>query len=318
MNDRGFKRPLDVWFDNIIGILELNMDPDLKWIEILSARIYPDDAMSFIVHTQSFYLTICSPSDKTDEFLLTQNAYSMHERPVSHTVNPITGKVLREAYAEFHVFAPIAPRLIFVLRNLALPDPLEDADSAIGEWRESLLRELKLQHNHPESISSMLEDLPVNKALNSYSKVVNGKLVPIGEGPKGATDGFCFRFFPITTTHVNKINSLMLEESYKSSLIVFKSEPGARKMLENYLKDAGAFNVLDPVGNHRRRECIKKLKRAATLLGSNIAPPGPTESSGTEPEISGLGIDKVLELFRKDEKATLLYKEFSRTPPPFR
>ena len=72
MRKKGFKKPLDVWFDNINAMLEVKMDPQMKWMEWLREHAYPDDAMWFIAHCQMMYLALCTPSNPNDEFLLTQ------------------------------------------------------------------------------------------------------------------------------------------------------------------------------------------------------------------------------------------------------
>ena len=46
MREKGFARPVDVWFDNIKAILELKMDPNREWMGKLMNRIYPDDAVT--------------------------------------------------------------------------------------------------------------------------------------------------------------------------------------------------------------------------------------------------------------------------------
>ena len=45
MAEKGFTRPVDVWFDNIKAIVELEMDPELKWMSKLPKRMYRSDAM---------------------------------------------------------------------------------------------------------------------------------------------------------------------------------------------------------------------------------------------------------------------------------
>lgn len=81
MDEKGFKTPSDVWFDNIKGMLELKMDVKGDWMKELPARIYPDDANWFIMHTQMMYLALCTPTNKDQEFLLTENAYGVYEGP---------------------------------------------------------------------------------------------------------------------------------------------------------------------------------------------------------------------------------------------
>src|ERR1700722_4029082 len=83
MREKGYQKPIDVWFDNIKVMLELKMDPEGEWMEELRKRVYPDDAEMYIAHTQMMYLALCTPSAKDDEFLLTENAYNIHEGPKS-------------------------------------------------------------------------------------------------------------------------------------------------------------------------------------------------------------------------------------------
>lgn len=45
MVKKGFVRPLDVWFDNIKAIVELEMDPGMKWMSELKERMYMSDEM---------------------------------------------------------------------------------------------------------------------------------------------------------------------------------------------------------------------------------------------------------------------------------
>ena len=105
MRRKGFKKPVDVWFDNINAMLELKMDPELKWMEWLQEHAYPDDAKWFIAHLQMQYLALCTPSGQGDEFLLLQNAYSIHEGPVSWSIDPITKELVPGYYTELHTFS---------------------------------------------------------------------------------------------------------------------------------------------------------------------------------------------------------------------
>lgn len=114
MREKGFERPVDIWFDNITAMLELKMDLNLDWIKKLEDRIYPDDVKWFSAHTQMMYLALCTPSGQ-EEFLLTENAYSIHEGPCSFTMSPDSSKKIPGSYTEFHVFAVISPKLVMVL-----------------------------------------------------------------------------------------------------------------------------------------------------------------------------------------------------------
>ena len=266
MREKGYKRPVDVWFDNIKVLVDLKMDPEMKWANELMERIYPEDAMWAISNMQNMYLSICTPSSQEDEFLLTENSYSIHEGPNSP-----------RAYTEFHVFAVISPKLIMVLRSFLLPVPEEDQDPNIKEWRQKAYALNAAQHIHPSHANSCLQDLPVRKARNSYSQVVNDRVIWTNGNDRKLRpdDKFCFEFFPITTTHVNKINSIMLEESHSISTIAFKSKSSARKALEFHLttpivQNEFGKNVFETLDDPRL-VCYKKLEQAAKQLGSDIA-----------------------------------------------
>jgi Protein of unknown function (DUF4238) len=191
-------------------------------MEELKQRAYPDDAQWFITHEQRMYLAFCTPEGKDDVFILTENAYGIHEGPVSVKIDPITGEETMTAYTEFHVLAVIAPRLTIVLRSMLLPNLEEDVNEDIKLLRETMYQWNANWHNFPPTANSLLEDLPVSKASNSYTRLVYGQrvLVEGEDGSRSSHHKFCFRFFPISDTHVNKINSIMLEESHNISKIV--------------------------------------------------------------------------------------------------
>lgn len=276
MREKGFKRPVDVWFDNIKAMLELKMDPELEWMEKLMDRIYPDDAKWYIAHTQMMYLALCTPSGQ-DEFLLTENAYSIHEGPASFLINRDTGETTLTSYTEFHIFAVISPKLIMVLRSCLLPVLEEDSDEEIKRWRETMYQLNAIQHVQPLNANSALEDLPVTKARNSYTRLVDGRITLLDgeDGSFRSYHKFCFRFFPISAEHVNKINGMMLEESYNTSKIVFKSKLGLRKTLEYYLSTpckrnkSYSFKIVGDAPNDPKLVCLKKLEQLAKQLGSN-------------------------------------------------
>jgi len=287
MQEHGFKKPVDVWFDNIKGMLDLKMEPDGRWISDLQERIYPDDAQWFIAHTQMMYLAFCTTSIDDDEFLLTENAYSIHEGPNSYRLDPQTGEHIPTAYTEYHVFAVISPKLIMVLRSVLLPVPEEDNNKKIDDWRKSMYKLNIDQHSYPMLSGSVLADLPITKASNSYSKIVDDGIALL-EGEDGtprADHKFCFRFFPLGTDHVNKINTIMLEESTRISHIVFRSYSGARKVFEHYLSlpvESGfkyVPNVPD-VSDDPRVVFLKKLEKAVKQMGSSVT--ASYQTQGTE------------------------------------
>ena len=276
MREKGYQRPVDVWFANIKAILELKMDPKGEWMTELKKRVYPDDAEWCIAHMQMMYLALCTPSGQDDEFLLTENAYSIHEGPVSLIIDPDTGESTEGPYTEFHVFAVISPKLIIVLRSFMFPVAEEDTNENIRRFRETVLWQNAIQHNDPLRSKSILEDLPITKARNSYSRVVDGRLVLLDgeDGSHRSDHKFCFRFFPISTEHVNKMNRVMLNESYRISTIVFGSQLGLRKTLEYYLsiperEKTYDFDIVGAGPDDPRLACLKKLEQAAKQLGSD-------------------------------------------------
>ena len=252
MEKRGFKKPVDVWFDNIHNMLDLKIDPEKKWMSYLMDKVYPDDAKWFIAHSQMMYLALCTPSKKDDEFLLTENAYSIHEGPMFFRVDPITNEEATGAYTELHVFAVISPKLMMVLRSFILPVIEEDDDEETRTWREEMHSLNAVQYG-AQKLHSILEDLPITKARNSYTKLVNGRIVPLDRGGRSPrlNDKFSFRFFPISTDHTQRINSIMLDNSYSISRIAFKSQSSARITLEYYLRTTYSVD-----GKQCRRETV--------------------------------------------------------------
>ena len=323
MQEKGFKKPIDVWFNNIKGMLELEMDLKDKWIRELRDRIYPDDAMWFIANTQMNYLAFCTASNKDDEFLLTENLYNIYEGPSSYATNPETGENTLKAYTEYHTFSIISPKLVMVLRNFILPVPEEDSDERMKEWRRAWYENSIRQHNDPLRAGSKLLDLPIAKARNSYTRFEEGKLV-LKEGEDGsrrAYHKFCFCFFPISTDHVNKINSIMLEESHSISTITFKSKLGARKALEYYLgmprNHPGLYSYrhFGDVPDNLGRLFIKKLEQALEKLGSVTVAADKLQKPKSDPEDALDILSEMLEkaLPKEPSETMKLYMKLGRS-----
>lgn len=317
MQHRGFQRPLDVWLNNIKAILEIKIDAGCKWEKVLLQKAYPHDATEFIVHTRLFYLSFCSPSNQDDEFLMTENSYGIHEGPKSTMVDPNSGKVLLTFYTEYHTFAHIAPNLTMILRSFLLPSPGDDSSEDI---RESLktLRDFNISmHDFPERATSFLKDLPVAKARNSYTKMVNGRVVPRREGSVlRPNDKFYFHIFRISTDHVDKINMTLLDEAWPTSLILFKTERSARSALEHYLSldtlsTSHGLKLIFPGTETLRETYFHNLEDAVKLLNGNVSASyrfddGTLEGVLTRDEDQLIGLvsqnDEVLEAYYKISK----------------
>ena len=219
MEEMGFKTPRDVWFANIRAFLEVKLDEDwVNAMEELSKRAYPSDARWFFMHIQGFFITFCTPKRTDDEFILTQNVYGVFEGPTS--AGPWT---------DYHRFAPVSSKIMVVLRRnlLALEDEDEERQMLL-DWNESM-------GLNPDEAGSWLEDLPVSKARNSYSQVVDGRVQLHPTKMSRDKHIFYFPFFPLDHEHVQKINMICLENAYDTEAIVYKSRESLRTALEFYL-----------------------------------------------------------------------------------
>jgi hypothetical protein len=222
MREKGFKKPVDVWFHNLEAFIDLQMDPELKWMHAITKRAYPEDAMWFVNNVQMKFLCFCTPKDPEDEFMLTENSYGVFE-----------GCTNRRAWTDFHIFAPVSPRLMIVLRSLLMPSGYDNGEAE----RLLQLQEIQRVQNplDPGSVRSWLEDLPVKKALNNYSKIVDGKAVLLPTRVRPENHKFYFKFFPIESEHVQKMNIIFLENAFGTKSILFKSKLALRRALEAFL-----------------------------------------------------------------------------------
>ena len=276
MRTKGFKKPIEVWLDNINVMLDVKMDPQMEWMAWLREHAYPDDAMWFIAHCQSMYMAVSSPAGPDDEFLLTENAYSIHEGPVSCYFDPITKRLVQGSYTEFHVLSVVSPKLIIVLRSIVLPEPEADEHDDLRIWRENAYERTAAQLIDPASTRSILEELPIRKARNSYSKIVDGRFTLL-EGEDGVhrvNDRFHLLFSPISSKYTDRINFIMLENAHKISTVVFKSRLAAIRTLKGYLttpcevNGVPSFKMIEGIEDNRRSKFLRKLEKLVNDLGS--------------------------------------------------
>lgn len=245
MDERGFQTPRDVWFANIRAFLDVELDQDwLAGMADLSRRAYPMDARWFFTHVQAYFIAFCTPKETCDEFLLTQNVYGVYEGPDS-----------AGAWTDYHRFAPVSPKIMIVLRSLLLPCAgVEDEQGT----RQMLLELTKTMHLDPNNAGSWLQDIPITRARNNYSKVVNGKVEPLPTKMSRDKHVFYFPFFPLDDEHVQKINMICLENAYDTLAIVYKSAESLRIALEFYLTDkTPGFKVI----HHSRPKNFDYLRR---------------------------------------------------------
>lgn len=235
MKENDYSTPRDVWYHNLETIMNLKMDPERKWIRTLPQEMFPDDALWFIMHCDSYYMAICTPSEATDQFILTDNCYNVFEGPNTFRKD-ITGQEIPSDHAGYHQFAPISPRLIIVLRSLALPIPEEDYNWEISQMRNDSLWSSFTQ-TFGQDWKSMLEDLPIKKCKNNYSEIINGEAHPVAgyDWKFRPTDKFHFTYHPIENGHVNIINNIFLDNAYSSSTIAFRDQETFKNLLESYV-----------------------------------------------------------------------------------
>ena len=224
MQEHGFRTPRDVWFSNIRAFLEIDLSVEWhQWFPELHKRAYPSDARWFFKSMQMSYLAFCTPETGDDEFILTQNSYSVFEGP-----NSPSG-----AWTDYHVFAPVSPRLLMVTRSCLLPSGIDGEEGEEG--RLAMLEQCKSMHYDMPSADSCLEDLPIAKARNNYTRMLDGKLVPVPTKIAREKHVFFFKFFAIKAIHLQKINQIFLEEALGTTKLVYKSSKGLRLALEYYL-----------------------------------------------------------------------------------
>lgn len=82
MEEKGLKSPREVWMHNLRAILDLEMDSEGKWEKKLSEAMFPADAAMFALHVRSSYTAFCTPGEKDDEFILTDQCYNVFEGPI--------------------------------------------------------------------------------------------------------------------------------------------------------------------------------------------------------------------------------------------
>ncbi|KAK4449868.1 hypothetical protein QBC34DRAFT_83855 [Podospora aff. communis PSN243] len=271
MAEKGYTKPVDVWHDNIKAIIEVEMDTRGLWKKEIRRRMYHMDAEWFISHTEFYYMAICTPSSPDEEFILTDNSYNIFEGPNTFVRDQVTGLVQPYQYAPLHMFAPVSPKLMIVLRSMTFPNPLEDADKTIKEFREQVRKVVLEDVYHPGMLNGLLNDLPVSKAQNSYSRVVNGRYEWIGEGHspgKYKHHKFYFTIFPLPSKYVHTISTVLFDNASYCSSIVFNGTAAFTKTLEWFLmapnSEAKTVTGYDQVA---RGKLFDKLETISKSLG---------------------------------------------------
>jgi hypothetical protein len=182
------------------------------------------------------------------------------------------------AYTEYHLLNILTPTLAMIFRHNSLPDPIEDTNPGIRKQKMEMIAEQARMHVDPENATSMLQDLPLAKAHNSYSELQDGRPV-LAEGADGkyrASDMFHFFFFKLESRHIQTINTIMLDQAHKITKLVFKSESALRMALEFYLtlpvqaKGDHSIKTITDRSDDPMLLLFRKLEHVARLLGSDV------------------------------------------------
>ncbi|KAL5086468.1 hypothetical protein Trisim1_009038 [Trichoderma cf. simile WF8] len=268
MRERNFSSPRDVWYHNLETIIHLEMDPERKWLQTLPQKMFPTDALWCTNHVGNYYMAICTPSEVADEFILTENCYNVFEGLSTFAVDKATGQVAGGTQAAFHEFAPISPRLMIVLRNLALPNS-EDPDWRVVQDRQNLFWATFGELYGPDS-KSLLDDLSIKQCRCSFSEIVNGKARAAAgfDGKYRPDDTFCFTYFPIRNDHVRIINNMFLDNAYKSSVIAYRNQDNLKGILESYVSGPCDIHKVLKDDWDNRYAFLRGLETLTKLLGS--------------------------------------------------
>ncbi|KAF5550371.1 hypothetical protein FPHYL_9391 [Fusarium phyllophilum] len=133
---------------------------------------------------------------------------------------------------------------------------------------------IEIDSIHGPGTKSILEDLPVHKAINSYSTLVNGTLRkrPGWDGQLRQTDTFSFPFSKISTRHARIINGLLLDHAFHGLTVIFNKKTAFLDLLEWFLTEP--CEVGKRLGGEHHAEQMRYLSRLTTLMhaeGRNIS-----------------------------------------------
>ncbi|KAK0659151.1 hypothetical protein QBC41DRAFT_360443 [Cercophora samala] len=255
MRKNNIASPLDVWLHSIKTIINLQMDTERKWVRPLMDQIYIDHALWFWMHAELFYIAIVTPAMADEEFILTDHSYGIFEGANRDGVDFETGQFRRLQYTELNKLAPISPRLMIVLRSYLFP-ALPEGHRGPGQTQDC----------------SLLEDLPVEKAKDVSTRVVNGRVEEYSSEPWELLQGekFLFRFFHVKTKHVHIINSLLLDNCARCTSVIFESQEAFARSLEWYLSAPSSYPGKTVAGPDivLKEQMLKKLEAISHLLGS--------------------------------------------------
>jgi hypothetical protein len=127
---------------------------------------------------------------------------------------------------------------------------------------------------------------------------------------------FFFYIFPLLTDHIHKINTILLDKAWLTSLILFKNKHSTRNTLEYYL-------ILDPLSPSHRLKLIfpgteslckvyfYNLEAAVKLLGGNVSAVYRFDNSILE-GILTRDKDQLIDFVSQNDKVLQVYYKISK------
>ncbi|TGZ77740.1 hypothetical protein EX30DRAFT_289988, partial [Ascodesmis nigricans] len=205
------------------NVLDVTIDYEGEWLKTILQRAYPPDARWFYMNVTAYFLAFCTPSASFEEFLLTQNAYSILERINDGPDSKWTAT---------HLLSPLTPDLIMVCRLGFMP---HNSPSGLHPFESFMWEVTKASHTYCLK-ETLLEALPVSNAGNSYTTIVNGVVVPLLDSStrRPEKDQFFFPFHQLPTKYVQRINSVILEQTHSIAMVVYRSEKALQQALLAY------------------------------------------------------------------------------------
>jgi hypothetical protein len=264
MRENGHDRPIDVWYYNLLAILNLPFEDDDEWYKKVLPGIYPADARWVQIYMHTMFPVICAARAREEEFILTEHAFCVHEGPISIYTEYPTLQTRQFASFEFHAICVISPRLALVFRSHFLPERGDQDNTMMQANKKEGLSKFMTIHGDPDKFRSLLYDLLVSRPL-----IIN----PSSDSGPDLAPTFRFRIYKFRNNRVQAINFVILEQTHDLSEIVFRTTAALKHALEYYLSQLASqgFERVKRVSSHEADPLLlylEKLERIAWELGS--------------------------------------------------
>jgi hypothetical protein len=129
-------------------------------------------------------------------------------------------------------------------------------------------------------------------------------------------DRFYFCIFPISSDHVDKINMILLDEAWPTSLILFKSKRSARSALKHYLSldplsPSHGLKLIIPGTDRLRVTYFQNLSHAVKLLDGNVSAAYRFDD-GTLEGVLTRDEDQLIDLVSHNDEVLQVYYKISK------